>query len=121
MQQSVCWIHDRQRTLLKVAKPRFLVHIQRAAEEAGPVSESVSQFIASSLTIKAHVPAPRLQDDGQLTGGASIGRDRDCLQPYELLKQQVLAVYTGFDLVFIFIFSSGSEGKPKGVQDDISP
>lgn len=108
--------HDRQKTLLEVANLRFLVHIQRAAEEAGPISESVSQFIASSLSIKAHVPALKLQGDGQLTGGASIGQDQDCLQPYEPLKQQMPAVSTGRDSVPTLSFTSGSEGKPKGVQ-----
>ncbi|ODM16957.1 L-aminoadipate-semialdehyde dehydrogenase large subunit [Aspergillus cristatus] len=108
--------HDRQKTLLEVANPRFIVHIQRAAEEAGPISESVSHFIASSLSIKAHVPALKLQDDGQLTGGASVGQDQDCLQPYEPLKQQMPDVAIGPDSVPTLSFTSGSEGKPKGVQ-----
>ncbi|PKY01910.1 L-aminoadipate-semialdehyde dehydrogenase large subunit [Aspergillus campestris IBT 28561] len=108
--------HDRQKTLLEVANPRFIVHIQRAAEESGPIAETVSQFIASSLSIKAHVPALRLLDDGQLTGGLDAGQDQDCLQPYENLKQQLPDVAIGPDSVPTLSFTSGSEGKPKGVQ-----
>ncbi|KAL5338832.1 L-aminoadipate-semialdehyde dehydrogenase large subunit [Aspergillus crustosus] len=108
--------HDRQKVLLEVANPRFIVHIQRAAEEAGPIAESVAQFIASQLSIKANVPALRLQDDGQLVGGAIDDQDQDCLQPYVSLKQQLPDVEVGPDSVPTLSFTSGSEGKPKGVQ-----
>lgn len=111
--------HDRQKILLEVANPRFLVHIQRAAEESGPIAESVSQFIASSLSIKANVPALQLQDDGQIVGGAIAGQGQqhqDCLKPFESLKQQFPDVLIGPDSVPTLSFTSGSEGKPKGVQ-----
>ncbi|KAJ5093921.1 NRPS-like protein biosynthetic cluster [Penicillium angulare] len=107
---------DRQKTLLEVANPRFLVHIQRAAEEAGPIAESVSQFVAENLQIKAHVPALKLLDDGKLIGGSNASGEPDCLQAYESLKEQMPDVEIGPDSVPTLSFTSGSEGKPKGVQ-----
>ena len=106
--------HERQKVLLEVANPRFLVHIERAAEVAGPIAETVTEFISSSLKIKAHIPALKLQDDGQLLGG--ISQDRDCLQPFEHLKAQLPDVLVGPDSGPTLSFTSGSEGKPKGVQ-----
>ncbi|KAJ5219972.1 NRPS-like protein biosynthetic cluster [Penicillium chermesinum] len=106
--------HERQKVLLEVANPRFLVHIERAAEDAGPIAETVSEFIASSLSIKAHIPALRLQDDGEILGGLHQGQD--VLQPYEHLKEQLPDVLIGPDSAPTLSFTSGSEGKPKGVQ-----
>ncbi|KAL4879088.1 L-aminoadipate-semialdehyde dehydrogenase large subunit [Aspergillus karnatakaensis] len=108
--------HDRQKILLEVANPRFIVHIQRAAEESGPIAETVSKFIASELSIKATVPALRLHDDGQLFGGVIEGQGQDCLQPFESAKQKLPDVEVGPDSVPTLSFTSGSEGKPKGVQ-----
>lgn len=106
--------HERQKVLLEVANPRFLVHIERAAEDAGPIADTVSEFVASSLSIKASVPALKLQDDGQLLGG--INQGQDSLQPFEHLKEQFPDVAIGPDSAPTLSFTSGSEGKPKGVQ-----
>ncbi|TPX13456.1 uncharacterized protein E0L32_006186 [Thyridium curvatum] len=105
--------HDRQKVLLEVANPVFLVQIQKATEEAGPLGETVAEFIANNLKIKASVPALKLQADGSVAGGLVDGQD--CLQPHESLKSQFPDVLVGPDSNPTLSFTSGSEGKPKGV------
>ncbi|KAL2756478.1 hypothetical protein ACRALDRAFT_1042487 [Sodiomyces alcalophilus JCM 7366] len=105
---------DRQKILLEVAGPRFLVHISRATEESGKMSDSVAEFIKSSLSIKAEVPGLRLLDDGQLQGGLVDGQE--CLAEFEKLKASSPGVVVGPDSIPTLSFTSGSEGRPKGVQ-----
>ena len=104
---------DRQKVLLEVANPRFLVQIQRATQENGALAGSVSTFIAQHLQIKAEVPALQLCDDGTLKGG--IVGERDCLASYESRKTELPDVLIGPDSAPTLSFTSGSEGKPKGV------
>ncbi|KAK3938645.1 hypothetical protein QBC46DRAFT_161602 [Diplogelasinospora grovesii] len=105
---------DRQKVLLEVANPRFLVHIQRATEEAGKLSDTVYDFIRDHLKLKAEIPGLRLRDDGALEGGAVNGQD--CLAPQESKKGDLPDVLIGPDSIPTLSFTSGSEGKPKGVQ-----
>lgn len=104
---------DRQKVLLEVANPTFLVQIRRATEDAGKLAPTVSQFIASALKIKAEVPALCLGDDGLLSGGHVGGRD--CLEAQAALKGEAPGVVVGPDSAPTLSFTSGSEGKPKGV------
>lgn len=105
---------DRQKILLEVAGPRFLVHIRRATEESGKMSDSVAEFVQSNLSIKAEVPGLQLLDDGQLQGGLVGGQD--CLAESEKLKGTLPGVVVGPDSIPTLSFTSGSEGRPKGVQ-----
>ncbi|PGH27777.1 L-aminoadipate-semialdehyde dehydrogenase [Polytolypa hystricis UAMH7299] len=105
---------DRQNVLLEVANPRFLVHIQRATEESNKLGDTVREFITDNLKIKAEVPALKLCENAELKGGL-IG-DKDCLEPYEHLKATLPDVLIGPDSVPTLSFTSGSEGRPKGVQ-----
>ena len=106
---------DRQKVLLEVANPRFLVQIQRATEESGKLAETVSEFIAAELKIKAEIPALKLHSNGDLTGGSLDGQ-ADCLAPQAELRSQRPDVLVGPDSVPTLSFTSGSEGRPKGVQ-----
>jgi len=53
---------DRQIIYLDVAKPRALVVIDKATQEAGPLSQTVREYISSSLQIRTEVPALKLQN-----------------------------------------------------------
>jgi L-aminoadipate-semialdehyde dehydrogenase len=106
---------DRQNVLLEVANPSFLIQIERATREAGALAASVADFIAQNLTIKAEIPGLRLCDNGDLKGGA-IGAGQDCLEPQVPLRETLPDVVVGPDSIPTLSFTSGSEGKPKGVR-----
>ncbi|KAI4286958.1 MAG: hypothetical protein L6R35_003785 [Caloplaca aegaea] len=105
---------ERQKVLLEVANPKFLVHIGHATDRIGKLSDDVASFIESRFSIKAEIPSLRLRDGGVLVGGDINGHD--CLQPQENLAQSLPNVLVGPDSVPTLSFTSGSEGKPKGVQ-----
>ncbi len=103
---------ERQKVLLEVANPRFLVCIQRAIDEFGELSALVRDFVADRLQIKSTVPALQLLDDGGLKGGDG----QDVLAPHASARAQVPDVVVGPDSIPTLSFTSGSEGRPKGVQ-----
>ncbi|KAL9623707.1 MAG: hypothetical protein Q9160_001937 [Pyrenula sp. 1 TL-2023] len=105
---------DRQNIYLEVAQPRGLVIIKKASEEAGELSETVRSFISTNLDLRAEVPALALEEDGTLLGGTIKGNDvlSDCLK----LKANAPRVVVGPDSTPTLSFTSGSEGKPKGVR-----
>jgi L-aminoadipate-semialdehyde dehydrogenase len=105
---------DRQRVLLDVARPAFLVCIRRATQESGQLDASVTAFISETLSIKATIPALFLADDGRLEGGDVGGVD--CLEKQAGRRAELPAVQVGPDSVPTLSFTSGSEGRPKGVQ-----
>jgi L-2-aminoadipate reductase len=105
---------DRQNILLDVARPVFLVCIRKAIKESGELADSVTEFIVSTLAIKATVPALYLSDNGQLKGG-DVG-NVDCLEPQTSKRETLPKVRVGPDSVPTLSFTSGSEGRPKGVQ-----
>jgi L-aminoadipate-semialdehyde dehydrogenase len=105
---------DRQKVLLDVARPRFLVCIQRTLDEFGQLSETVTDFIASDLKLKATVPALEILEQGDLKGGIVDGSD--CLEPQAAKKHlDITDVVVGPDNNPTLSFTSGSEGRPKGV------
>ncbi|KAL8961196.1 MAG: hypothetical protein Q9193_002215 [Seirophora villosa] len=105
---------ERQKVLLEVANPKFLVHIGHATDRTGKLSDDVAEFIRSQFSIKAEIPSLRLGDGGVLVGGDIDGQD--CLQHQEHLAHSLPDVLVGPDSVPTLSFTSGSEGKPKGVQ-----
>ncbi|KAH8670776.1 aminoadipate reductase [Xylariales sp. PMI_506] len=105
---------ERQKILLDVARPRFLVCIERANEEFGKPAETVLDFVATSLSIKSTIPALRIAQNGELSGGVVDGKD--CLEPQAARKSEFPRVLIGPDSVPTLSFTSGSEGRPKGVQ-----
>jgi L-aminoadipate-semialdehyde dehydrogenase len=105
---------ERQKVLLEVASPRFLICIQRASDESGKLSDSVVEFIGSNLKIKATVPALQLVAGGSLKGGVINGQD--VLEPQAAQRHlDITDVVVGPDSNPTLSFTSGSEGRPKGV------
>lgn len=105
---------ERQKVLLSVSRPQFLISIQRAIEEFGEISSDVTDYIAAELNVKATIPALHLADDGQLVGG-SIGGE-DGLAAQAPFKEQQPDVTVGPDSIPTLSYTSGTEGIPKGVQ-----
>ncbi|UKZ51964.1 putative NRPS-like protein biosynthetic cluster [Trichoderma virens] len=105
---------ERQKVLLDVAKPRFLVCIQKATEESGPPSDLVMQFVSTELNLKSTIPALELSANGELKGGIVDGKD--CLDASVYSREDPTNVLIGPDSIPTLSFTSGSEGRPKGVQ-----
>ncbi|KAF2165690.1 hypothetical protein M409DRAFT_67064 [Zasmidium cellare ATCC 36951] len=106
---------DRQIIYLEVAQPRALINIDKAIRDAGPLHETVRAFINEKLQLRTEVPALKLQDDGSVLGG-SLSGGADCLEPEVAKKENLPGVLVGPDSVPTLSFTSGSEGRPKGVQ-----
>jgi L-aminoadipate-semialdehyde dehydrogenase len=104
---------ERQKIYLEVAQPRALVNIEKATLEAGPLSRIVRDYITKELRLKAEVPALRICNDGLLLGGMVSGQDVLDLQRH--LTTQPVGVVVGPDSNPTLSFTSGSEGRPKGV------
>lgn len=105
---------ERQKVLLGVSQPQFLICIQRAIDEFGHLPSLVSDYINTDLDVKATVPALRLSSNGQLTGGTVKGQD--CLAAQAPLKEHDPDVSIGPDSIPTLSFTSGTQGTPKGVQ-----
>ncbi|KAF2116492.1 L-aminoadipate-semialdehyde dehydrogenase-like protein large subunit [Lophiotrema nucula] len=105
---------DRQCIYLEVSKPRALVVIEKVKVEAGPLSDQVRTYISENLHLRTEVPALLLQDDGTLVGGERDGKD--VLEGQQKLKADLPGVLVGPDSTPTLSFTSGSEGKPKGVK-----
>ncbi|EXJ65614.1 L-aminoadipate-semialdehyde dehydrogenase [Cladophialophora psammophila CBS 110553] len=105
---------DRQNIYLDVSRPRALVIIDKATQDAGELSDKVRGFINDNLDLKTEVPALRLRDDGFLQGGEVAGKD--IFASTRSLKAKGPGVVVGPDSVPTLSFTSGSEGKPKGVR-----
>ncbi len=102
---------ERQRVLLDVAKPKFLVCIQKATEDSGPLSDIVLQFVSNNLSLKSTIPALALSAGGDLTGGLVSGKD--CLDASVYSREDPANVLVGPDSIPTLSFTSGSEGRPK--------
>jgi L-aminoadipate-semialdehyde dehydrogenase len=105
---------DRQNIYLEVDKPSALVIIAKATQEAGEISETVRAFISANLKLRIEVPGLALRGDGSLIGGDVAGRD--VLASVEHLGASSPGVVVGPDSTPTLSFTSGSEGKPKGVR-----
>ncbi len=105
---------DRQNIYLEVAKPRALVVIEKATQDSGEISEKVRTYISGHLELRTEVPGLALRNDGMLVGGNVDGRD--VLEEVTKLKAKGPGVVVGPDSTPTLSFTSGSEGKPKGVR-----
>ena len=105
---------DRQNIYLDVARPRALVVIDKATREAGELTEKVRNFIAENLDLKTYIPGLELKDDGTLVGGDDQGKD--AFQGQQSSKAKSPGVVVGPDSTPTLSFTSGSEGRPKGVR-----
>lgn len=106
---------DRQIIYLDVARPRALVVIDKATRDAGPLDRSVRDWIKENLQLRTEVPALKLEGDGTLLGGLTSGSE-DCLSDSTSKKADLPGVVVGPDSTPTLSFTSGSEGKPKGVK-----
>jgi L-aminoadipate-semialdehyde dehydrogenase len=106
---------ERQNIYLDVARPRALIVIEKATKEAGPLHQIVRDFIQENLQIRTEIPALKLQDDGSVSGG-SIDGGADVLQAATSSKASLPGVVVGPDSNPTLSFTSGSEGRPKGVR-----
>lgn len=103
----------RQQIYLEVSQPRALVRIGRATDENGPLAPLVQKYIDEELQLKAEVPELRLHDGGFLSGGNINGQD-----VFEKARKSATVpppVIVGPDSNPTLSFTSGSEGRPKGV------
>ena len=100
---------------LDVARPRSLIVIEKASREEGRLSDPVREWIQKNLDLRAEVPGLELLDDGSVKGGSLSRDDRDVLQEQQSLKSQHPGVVVGPDSCPTLSFTSGSEGRPKGV------
>lgn len=105
---------DRQVIYLDVSRPKALIVLEPATEEAGPLTKIVEDFISQTLDLKAKIPALNLQDNGTLVGGLVDGRD--CLVEQVSKRYTMPDVLVGPDSTPTLSFTSGSEGRPKGVK-----
>ena len=105
---------DRQKIYLEVAQPRALIVIKKASQDAGEISETVRSFIEYNLHLKTELSALALRDDGTLVGGTVNGED--VLQAQQVLADKPTNIIIGPDDIPTLSFTSGSEGKPKGVR-----
>ncbi|CAO2651210.1 Nn.00g095070.m01.CDS01 [Neocucurbitaria sp. VM-36] len=105
---------DRQCIYLEVSQPRALVVIDKATREAGPLSDQVRDYVKENLQLRTEIPALELRDDGTLVGGTLDGKD--VLEQQQTLKAELPGVLVGPDSTPTLSFTSGSEGKPKGVK-----
>lgn len=105
---------SRQQIYLEVSNPTALVQIARATDEAGPLASLVRRYIDEELKLKAEVPSLRIADDGHLSGGEINGTD-----VFAKVRGKASAppadVQVGPDSNPTLSFTSGSEGRPKGV------
>lgn len=106
---------DRQIIYLDVAKPRALVIIEKASTDAGPLHHTVREYIDTKLQLRTEVPALKLLDDGTVLGGCLKG-STDCLYDAVGIKANLPGVAVGPDSTPTLSFTSGSEGRPKGVK-----
>lgn len=106
---------DRQIIYLDVAKPRALVVIEKAVQEAGQLSEAVREYIDDNLKLRTQVPGLVLRDNGVLLGGQVHGVG-DCLEVHQSRAGCMPGVVVGPDSIPTLSFTSGSEGRPKGVR-----
>ena len=104
----------RQKIYLEVAQPRALVQIARATDEAGSLAPLVRSYIDDELTLKTEVPSLRLGDDGVLSGGYD-DNGNDLFAQARALASSPPDAQVGPDSAPTLSFTSGSEGRPKGV------
>ena len=103
----------RQKIYLEVAQPCALVNIARATDEAGSLASIVRKYVDEELRLKTEVPSLRIDDSGVLWGGKVSGKD--IFDEVRTRAASPPATHVGPDSVPTLSFTSGSEGRPKGV------
>lgn len=104
---------ERQQIYLEVAQPRALINIEKAMIEAGHLSQIVRTYIDTELHMKTEIPSLCIDNGGELSGGLVDGQDVFDLQKGRASESPHVLV--GPDSNPTLSFTSGSEGRPKGV------
>lgn len=81
--------------------------------KGGGLSHQVQDWIDQNLSLKATVPALEIHREGFVKGGFQNGQD--ILESAQHLKDRMPGITVGPDSNPTLSFTSGSEGKPKGV------
>ena len=84
-----------------------------AKAKGGGLSPTVEEWVKLNLELKAFVPALLLDEHGNVSGGSVSGND--VLDDAQNLKEHLPNVIVGPDSNPTLSFTSGSEGRPKGV------
>ncbi|KAK8026812.1 hypothetical protein PG991_003868 [Apiospora marii] len=103
----------RQQIYLEVSQPKALISIGKARDENGPFAPLVQKYIDEELSLKTQIPEMRMADDGSLTGGEVAGKD--IFADAQSKASAPPDVLVGPDSNPTLSFTSGSEGRPKGV------
>ncbi|KAL9058797.1 MAG: hypothetical protein Q9162_001521 [Coniocarpon cinnabarinum] len=103
---------DRQIIYLDVARPRALISIAKA--KGGGLPPSVDEWVRQNLSLKAFVPQLQVHDGGKITGGASDASG-DIFDHVQSSSSSLPDAIVGPDSNPTLSFTSGSEGRPKGV------
>jgi L-aminoadipate-semialdehyde dehydrogenase len=74
----------------------------------------VRNYISENLDLRTEIPALELKEDGSLVGGEKDGQD--ALHEQQKLRTELPGVLVGPDSTPTLSFTSGSEGRPKGVK-----
>ena len=90
-----------------------MINIGRATDEAGPLAPIVRLYIDKELQLKAEIPSLRIDDNGVLYGGESCGKD--VFAEVRAKASSPPQIQVGPDSAPTLSFTSGSEGRPKGV------
>ena len=106
---------DRQTIYLDVARPRGLIVIEKASKEEGRLSDQVREWIKENLELRAELPGLELLNDGTVVGGSVDDDGQDVLLHQQSLKSKHPGIIVGPDSPPTLSFTSGSEGRPKGV------
>jgi L-2-aminoadipate reductase len=88
--------------------------IRKTVEEAGQLSDQVRDFISSNLSLRTEIPGLILQDDGSLASGITE-KGEDIFTAADAEAKRSPNVDIGPDNTPTLSFTSGSEGRPKGV------
>ncbi|KAH7367788.1 alpha-aminoadipate reductase [Plectosphaerella cucumerina] len=104
---------QRQQIYLEVSQPKALISIGKTTDENGPLAPLVQKYIDEELGIKTQIPELRLSDSGVLTGGDKDGSDIFASILHKASTPPNVVV--GPDSNPTLSFTSGSEGRPKGV------
>ncbi|KAK2592695.1 large subunit of alpha-aminoadipate reductase [Conoideocrella luteorostrata] len=104
---------QRQQIYLEVSRPNALISIGKATDEHGPLAPLVQEYIEKELSIKTQIPNLRLSDEGILSAGDNQGND--IFASAKAKASSPPSVLVGPDSNPTLAFTSGSEGRPKGV------
>ncbi|KAI1822510.1 alpha-aminoadipate reductase [Xylaria intraflava] len=104
---------QRQQIYLEVSQPKALISIRKATEEHGPLAPLVQKYIDEELSIKTRIPDLHLSDSGVLFSGED--ESEDIFTGVRGKASSLPDVIVGPDSNPTLSFTSGSEGRPKGV------